>query len=172
MQEWLDSPLIVVAIIAVLSVLGTIFTWVGRVNSDRENFKDFMKDVRGKLDRIFDRLPKATLQSESPLSLTPFGQKVSKHVAAKQWVVNIVADLLGRVKGQTEYEIEQFAMNYMRDTFVPDGNQKALLQKVAYDNGLGVDEVLRVIAVELRDALLAQKPSPEARSVTDSTSDA
>ena len=39
MDEWIKSPVVIPAVIAVVSILVTIGIWIGRVNSDRGEFQ-------------------------------------------------------------------------------------------------------------------------------------
>jgi len=52
MENWVGSPLIVVAGLAAASALTCIVIWVGRVNSDRNAFIEFMQEIRNDIKEI------------------------------------------------------------------------------------------------------------------------
>lgn len=71
-----------------LATIGFTFKfgkWYGEVNSDRSNFKDFMYEVRTRLDKIFERLPPPPpLTTGSPIRLTDLGQRISRETGAEE----------------------------------------------------------------------------------------
>ena len=52
MENWVGSPLIVVAGLAAASALTSIGIWVGKVNSDRSAFIEFMQEIRNDIKEI------------------------------------------------------------------------------------------------------------------------
>ena len=52
MENWVGSPLIVVAGLAAASALTSIGIWVGKVNSDRNAFIEFMQEIRNDIKEI------------------------------------------------------------------------------------------------------------------------
>ena len=60
-----------------------IGVWIGHVNNDRQNFREFVKEVRGKLDTILFRLEKLSgadenlVRTESPVVPTEREEKVA-----------------------------------------------------------------------------------------------
>ncbi|MCY3940291.1 MAG: hypothetical protein OXG29_04320 [Gammaproteobacteria bacterium] len=162
MQEWLDSPLIVTAIIAVISAFGTVFIWVGKVNSDREGFKIFMRKVDGNLEKIADNIAQivtriSVMERGSPLRLNELGRSISEFLDAANWAKGIAGSLHESMRGKSEYEIQQLCFEYFRSEFKPDDEQDAKLKDCAYQNGVPVSVVLDVLALEMRDILIAAK---------------
>ncbi|WP_419938673.1 hypothetical protein [Candidatus Palauibacter sp.] len=95
------------------------------------------------------------MTGESPLRLTELGKKVSSQVGAKEWAWEHAPKLgeqLGEVK---EYAIQQVCFEYAenRQNFSP--RRLGRIQDVAYDNGIEDGAVRRVMAVELRDGMIA-----------------
>ncbi|MCY4156723.1 MAG: hypothetical protein OXF66_04710 [Gammaproteobacteria bacterium] len=154
MQEWLDSPLIIVAFIAAISALGTIFIWVGRVNADRETFKEFITEVRGKLDSIFRLIAGGTVGAGSPTQLTDLGREVSREISAKEWAKKHADVLAGEAEGKKPFDIQDFSFNYVFNRHKPTADDLSLWKESAYQHGLDVSQVKNVLMVELRDALL------------------
>lgn len=60
MPEWLPAA---TAFTLVTALVG-IGIWIGGVNSDRENFKEFMREVRDDIKTILSRLPPPEAESE------------------------------------------------------------------------------------------------------------
>ena len=52
MENWVGSSLIVIASLAAASALISIGTWVGKVNSDRNAFIEFMQETRNDIKEI------------------------------------------------------------------------------------------------------------------------
>jgi len=144
-------------IVAIIAIFGVIFAagkWVGYVNADRESFKDFIKEVRADIKQILKKLPSVTLAGSSPLRLTDIGKEISRKLKASTWAKEASVSLMSKVRGKHPYEIQEFCIDYMINDFVPTESMDIEIQTCAYDNGIGKDEVLKVLAVELRDELL------------------
>lgn len=153
MENWTSSPLIIPAVLAVISVLVTIGIWIGSVNSDRTKFNEFIKEVRSKLDKILDRLPPLAVSSGSPLRLTEFGDKIAKQIDAERWSDQLASKVATEVKNKTPYEIQEFCLTYVQELEVsPEQNE--VLHNCAYENGLEAKVVRRVLGIVLRDKLL------------------
>lgn len=57
MAQWLETPAIVLAVLAALTILWKAAHWKGTVDEHRTTVTSFMKEIRDKIDRIFERLP-------------------------------------------------------------------------------------------------------------------
>ena len=100
MSEWLDTPLIVIATAAVLTILYRFAHWQGTVDSDLANIKGFMAEIRADIKRILDRLAPAPATSNSPLVLTDFGKDLAADLDAQKWATETAPALLDQVKGK------------------------------------------------------------------------
>ena len=158
MNEWLASPQFWVLLFA---AVGTIFgfgLWKGRVDSDRASFKEFMKEVRNDIKEILRRLPSHTLAGSSPLRLTDLGKSISERLDAPALAQDLAPHLQERIKGKAPYEIQEMCFDYIRHEYMPPDAVETLIKTCAYDNGIDRGQVVDVLAVELRDKLLAMMP--------------
>ena len=83
--QWLNTPLILTVFLIVLGVFTSIGIWIGKVNSDRASFKDFMKEIRKDIKTILGRLPPGPVTGSSPLQLTDLGESISQTLEARNW---------------------------------------------------------------------------------------
>ena len=158
MPDWIinNPPLAVIAIIAVASALITFGTWIGSVNTDRANFRDFMKEVRKDIKEILKRLPShpPELTSSSPLTLTDFGQELAEGVGAKEIAEGLVPRVREDVSGMDPYSVQEYCLTFLTSQYEPPPEINLRINQVAYDRGVKREQVLRVIAIELRDLLI------------------
>ncbi len=63
MGSWWVIPSIIVAVIAVLALIFKIGKWVESVDSDRKDLGEFIKEVRGDIKEILNRLPPSSVSS-------------------------------------------------------------------------------------------------------------
>lgn len=141
--------------------------WKGEVDSERTSFKEFMKEIREKIDKIFERLPANTLLSSSPLRLADLGEKVSERIGAAGLAAGLSDALFTKVKDKSPYEVQQFCLDYVKQTdrskrfvnWTPD--QVLKFSDCAYDNGIPIEQVLDVIGIELRDKLIELKAAAD-----------
>lgn len=84
--------------------------WVERVNAAGEasaKVPEFMREILGKLDRIFDRLPAPQpVAAGSPLHLTEMGERIADALGAGEWAEEAAAAGWVRVKGKSPYDVQ------------------------------------------------------------------
>ena len=128
--------------------------WAGQVDADRENFKDFIKEVRGKLDSLFRLVSRGTVDAGSPTRLTDLGREVSDEIGAGEWAKNQAALFARQLQGKQPYESQDFSFDYVFNRHEPEEEELARWKESAYQHGLDISQVKNVLMVELRDALL------------------
>ena len=158
LPDWItNNPLLaVIAIIAVATVLIKFGVWVGAVNTDRSSFREFMKEIRERLDTILLRLPPPVVQGTSPMKLTEYGESISRAIEAGALAHELAPSLIESMKGKTSYEIQEACFEHTRDRSNLPADKRVMLENYAFDNGLDLQEVLKVVAIELRDVILRQ----------------
>ncbi len=156
------NPLWIMVGLAVAGALIAIGKWIGAVNSDRGSFKKFtvavrddLKDIQNDIKKMLHWQSSKTIDSQSPLRLTEIGQKVSDLLDIPAITEMLVSTLRPQVEGKQPYDIQERCFAYVRDEYEPSPELDARIKQCAYDNGLDRDEVLDVLAVVLRDKLLA-----------------
>ena len=173
MAAWLFIPTTVIAVIAAGTLIFKFGTWVSDVNADRREFRDFMKEVRAdireirsKIESILDRLPPVPARDGSPLRLTDLGERITKTLGGRAWAQETAAVLAERAQGKQPYDIQELCTAYVREEFAPTAELDAQIKACAYESSLKREQVLEVLAIELRDVLLelSGQPVPRARS--------
>ena len=159
LADWGTIAGITVGAIALGTVLFVTGRWVGGVNEHRNSVKDILAEIREDIKNILKRLPPSTVASESPLRLTDFGQDISEQLDAGTWAQRTAAELRNEVEGKQDFEVQEFCFTYVGEQFKPDDEQGRKVGRIAYENGIDREQVLNVLAIELRDALLAMRPS-------------
>ncbi len=166
MQELFNDPRAYLAVLAIGGLIFAVGRWVGAVNSDRESLKDLMAEVRKDIKEILSRLPSNVVANDSPLRLTKLGRQASAAIGARALARDLAQELLSQVAGKRPHEIFRLCTAYVDDTFEPTPDQSEQFDAAAYELGISRSEVRQVIAVELRDHLLA-RVSPAPRSETE-----
>ena len=165
MQELVNDPRSYLALAALVGLVFAIGRWVGEVNSDRKSFKEFMAEMRQDMRDIhrdikhiltaLGRLGPSVVGGSSPLRLTELGKRVSEAIEAPALVAELAQGLLSQAEGKRPHVIARLADDYVHDTFEPTAEQLDGFDAVAYEEGISRFEVFQVIALELRDHLLA-----------------
>ena len=169
MGGWYANPVVWIGAITALVIIGRVVfligEWKGNVDADRRDFKSFMEDVRAQLDRIhariddiFGRLPRTETTCGSPLTLTDLGRLISDCLNAKALAGTLAETLRDRARGKKPYQIHEMCFNYIKNDFDPPVEVVDAIGECAYEHGVKREQVLNVLAVELRDTLL---PAPE-----------
>ena len=156
MPQWLQHPATwIIAGVAVLTAIITIARWTASVDADRRNFKSFMDEIRNDIKQILGRLPPVAVTSSSPLGLTDLGRTISETIGAKALATELEPQIRERAAGKHAYEVQELCFDFVKDEYTPRDEVKHLILACASENGIDKEQVLRVIAVELRDRILA-----------------
>ena len=158
---------------ATLAVLGFLWAvsnaihkhgvWKGTVDESVKSLKELMTEIRNDVKEIIKSLP-STLQGKSPLELTDLGERISIQLSAKEWAQRVGNELRDQVVDMEDFEVQEFSESYLSDQFVPSESQDETIRKCIYEHGVGRNQVINVLMVELRDALLAMKKSQSSQS--------
>lgn len=54
------------------------------------------------------------------------------------------------------YEIQEFSFAYVENRLTPSEREMKAMQRTAYEQGVRMKQIRRVLAIELRDKLLAR----------------
>lgn len=159
LQELWTNPLVWIFCVTIVTGIGSAIWWASSTHNTLSSVKGDVRDIRHDIKRIFDVLLRRGLtDSSSPITLNELGKSVSDQVKAKDWAKATAQELSAKTKSMSkEFEIHQFCENYVRREFKPDDKLKALIQEVAYNNGVSTTSVLDVFSIELRDFIIAQK---------------
>ena len=162
---WSENPLVWLAglatVVAVGSAIFAAGNWYGKVNADRKAFNEFIKEVRDRLREInaqlreiFRRLPPVVAAESSPLRLTDFGEKIADCLGAEELADGLENVLRPLVAGMTDYDLQEECIRYVNEDYRPSEEIEERIKHCAYQNGIKTEQVLRVLALELRDRLL------------------
>ncbi len=164
MTEWLTHPAsITIIVIAILTAIGRLIYWIGGMNDFRgavetalNEIKESVSTIQGDIKSILRSLPANTVETDSPIRLNDLGRQVSLELQAVEWSESKANDLLGEVQGLTAYAIQEHCFKYAHEKYGDTEDRKRRAENSAYKHGLNIDQVLRVVGVELRDILLGR----------------
>ena len=159
MEKLFTNPVTYLVILALIGTVWKIARWTQKIDQGHVDFREFVKEIkddikeiRGHILDIFNRLPPVPTAGKSPLQLTDFGEKIAARLEAYQWGKRIAPTLLTKVKGKQPFEIDEFSNAYVNDCL--DEQWHRLVAEGAYEFGIDRDGVLSVLRVILRDELL------------------
>ncbi|MCY4186216.1 MAG: hypothetical protein OXC82_11790 [Rhodobacteraceae bacterium] len=167
-EEWAPYFALIGTAIVLGNGLISIGIWIGNVNSDRNSFKEFMREIREDIKKLGKRLAKlsdditviktqkSVLKTGSLISLTEFGKKISEEIGAKDFAQKEAKEFfrLDAIQSKNVYDIQRFSLEYIHIDFEPNEEYLSKMKEVSYKNGIPLGETKDVLAIELRDALL------------------
>ena len=157
MSDWENLAKVIIASGAAIGIVVAavrVGEWKGKVDSDRTDFRDFMKEVRKDIKEILSSLSSTVTEKSSPLKLTELGQSISDRLKASEWAKQTAPNVIDDVTGKHPYEIQNFCLDYVRRDIRLTPNMDEEVKSCAYDNGITKRQVLEVLAIELRDELI------------------
>ena len=134
-------------------------SWKKGVETDISAIKDTTSDINSKVSNLtnlfLSMLLDGVLNSRSPRTLSNLGKKISKELGARQLAESLAPHLVERSKGLSAYDIQNLCNEYVHQEYTPDPDVEEQMKSCAYSNGISIISVLSILAVELRDVLLA-----------------
>ena len=122
-----------------------------------------MIEIGGKIDKIQENVHellgvvRGVSKPGSPLKLTELGNKVAKCLECRGIVQDIEPLLRDRIHGKQPYEIHDICFEYIHGELDPSPEMEGVIRLCAYENGVKRQDVLEVMAIELRDRLLPKQ---------------
>ena len=156
-MEWINEhPGWLIVILTIGGIVFAIGKWVGGMNDFRTTAEGNIKTIQTDIKRILGLLTNTPYSAESPIKLTDLGRTISQELGAADWAQEQVDDLIDQVQGKQPYEIQVFCFEYVTTGkgFMDSRDRSQQVNNSAYSHGLDAGQVLRVVGIELRDALL------------------
>lgn len=154
------NPVWVVVIFAVGGIVWKFNGWYHKVNSDREYFHKSFDKLTEKIDRIYERLltlTSKTIGTGIPLTLTPLGKEVAEDINAKEISNPIFNDVAKGLKDYSAYDIQNECFDFVRKHWESPSDIDRKTKESAFKRGITKHDVLDVIAIFLRDKILASQ---------------
>ena len=150
MTEVLINPLTVLVGISVFIGLMAVVWWASSINTRVGVLESVTQELRTDVKILFSRIAEPATAGASPLRLTELGEKISHDIDAKVWASTEAPRHIHKVK---EFEIHNFCFDYVKQEFKCDRELALNILRTAYKLSTDSDQVMSVLAVELRDCL-------------------
>ena len=152
------------AVILIVAIVAT--AWVAKVNHKTDFIKeirDEIKEIRAEINGIFRRLSPAVVISESPLKLSALGKQIAEDINVQDWIDKIKLDTKDMVSEENidAYEVQKKCFEYANEDLLADVMEIDVslgkrMKDSAYNHGLEIGHVQKVVAVVLRDKILKE----------------
>ena len=160
-MDW-NNPLVYMVLgFAAISGILYLARWMGRtdasINAIKKAIDEIQTDIstlRAEIDRTLGRLPDNAIFRESPLRLGGLGKSISHALNAAAWAKETASDIAPKITGKHPYEVQEFCKHYIRNEFNPPHDFMQKMMDCAYNDSISLEEVKKVLVIELRDALL------------------
>lgn len=132
--------------------------WVGIISYLNQN--DLSKLIIALTERVNNLdVGKRVVETASPIALTDYGRGLSELVRAKELASKYINEVALSLDDANEYQIQEacavFAENQLLNNLKAD--ERAFLEMIAYQDGIEISKITRVIGVEMRDLLLEKR---------------
>ena len=122
------------------------------MKTDRENSSRAFAEIRNDIKHLLSRLPCAPLAPGSPKKLTELGKQISADVDANAWAEAEAAAFFEQIMDKDKFEIQSIAFEHAQ-SFEPSAALLASMRASAYERGMDLPDVRKVLGVALRDHL-------------------
>ncbi len=157
------SVAVLTSIITVSTALIIVSRWSGRVDAKIDGIDGRFNKVEKDISRIetlinsvLGLLPaKPISESKSPVELNELGNKIFANINGDNLVKNHI-DFIEHNDEMNAYQIQQLCFDYAQAELMEkiSDEERGTLQKAAFDAGLPIQSILRILGIELRNAKL------------------
>lgn len=138
--------------------------WVGGIKEHESEVAKLMDEIRRDIKKVLLRSPPPpAATAASPPRLTDYGEDLSEKLDAKTWA-KMEANSLhrqGQEIGNKPFEIEEFSFEHVRQKYPAIRDMDLSLRAAIYEHGLDREHVYEVLAIVLRDELMARQEPPD-----------
>ena len=98
--------------------------------------------------------PESTPSASGALRLSELGEAIGREIGARAIAEAIAPALDPHTAGLHPYEVQELCKRHMHEEYGPEENARMRILDSAYERGVTHEQVLDVIAIELRDIVL------------------
>ena len=162
----------------VLLVLAVVFLW--KISTWKANIENRLSNTEKSLDVlsknldalskkvddlysiIISKFGRSVEQADSPVTVTDYGKDLSGRINAEA-VVDVYADnLYEETKGMNAYQVQEHCFIFCKEKLLNDLEKKDKakfdnLSAVAFDEGIEIEKLMRIVGILLRDRVLSMK---------------
>ena len=151
------------------------------IHSDIEAINSNITSMYTKMDILFqkiEKLPSNAFQSDSPLSLSDYGQglsdKINAHAIAAKYKERLIS--MAKEQNMRPYQIQQCCFEYaskeiLKDLEKNDKERYYLLTDAAFNEGVEIEKLLQITGLVLRDQVLETFNGSNTNAKTESSDD-
>ncbi|MCY4672209.1 MAG: hypothetical protein OXD43_00335 [Bacteroidetes bacterium] len=92
-------------------------------------------------------------KTQSPTRLNDLGKSISKEIQGKEWAKDVAKQNVEQQRGKQPYDVQKFAFEHAYH-FNYSQEITERMKQSAWENGVPIEIISRVLSLELRDALL------------------
>ncbi len=158
--QWVNTLIVglgLPAVVAGLIFVGRKLEMLDGVRREvDENIRPDLKDVRERMASMEGKTS-TLFQANSPISLTPKGQRFLEQSGIKQFIDDNKEDLMRQCDSHqtmtTPYDVQQMAFAFFDDIALPE-DIEIKAKNVAFSNGVSLGELRRTGGIYFRDICL------------------
>ncbi|MCA6072382.1 MAG: hypothetical protein LE178_02400 [Endomicrobium sp.] len=131
-----------------------------------ENLSSTVIEIKTKIDLIHQYTnPHKTLQSHSPVSLTPLGESIKNRIDGDAIFAKYesqLCKLIEKTNTKNTYDIQVESFKIVKENLLNMLDEKELIaiKDEAYNKGIIIDDVIAIFGVLLRNCILQKKGIP------------
>lgn len=159
--EAISNEIFAIGLLAISFITAAIALTDAIMNIN-ESLKNLISRVSHLAQRVGDIDGKQETKMKSPISLTEKGLDLLKAADGKR----LAEKYHSKIKlsnSASNYEIQETCLAFAEFDFLDtlESQEKIDLENLAYQRGISIERVLRVIGIEMRDLILAERENNE-----------
>lgn len=141
-------------------------TWKGSIENRLSGVENLAERYAKKTDEIYTiivgRFGRSVEQATSPVTLTEYGAELSDKIEART-IVDAYADALYQeAKDMNAYEVQEHCFLFCKNRLLDDLEKSDRdyfdkISDIAFQEGIEMEKLMRVLGIELRDRILQMK---------------
>ncbi len=154
-SEWIANEWVGIgAVLAAIAIIVKVSRWTGITDTKIDFLTSDIREIKTSITSVLGLVSQKPIsESKSPVQLNDYG----KAVFAKINGADIIKNHLNAIEhgdGMNEYQLQQACFDYAQAELMDkiSNEERAKLEKSAFDEGLPIQSILRILGIELRNA--------------------
>lgn len=156
-------------IITILLIIIVLIVWIVSAHHKLKDLEPVREHTKS-LAKAAELIPKIygmllnhygtdIFKATSPVSLTDYGKSLSQEIDAQFLVEKYKEEIKKETANMNAYEIQQYCFDFAENKVLDDLKKTEVerfnkITELAYQQGVDVEKIMRVLGLELRDSIL------------------
>ena len=163
LTQLVNNPMFWIILGILVFFLWKVPTWKTNIENRLSAVEKAVDNLSDKMDEIYSviirQFGRTVEKIDSPVTLSEYGKELFDLVDAEKIVNGYAEKMYNETQGMNAYKVQDYCFTFCKEKLMDDleANNKDQSEKmavVAFDQGINMEKITRVVGIALRDRVL------------------